>query len=95
MLESFTLETFAGRVGESFVLQDGEHEYGLSLSECRQVGGSEGDRVPFSLTFLGPVDPVLPQRIYAIRHADLGSFELFIVPVARDGNGTSYEAVFT
>jgi hypothetical protein len=38
---------------------------------------------------------VLPQRNYRFEHADIGAFEMLIVPVGRDAQGTSYEAVFT
>jgi hypothetical protein len=52
-------------------------------------------RDPFSLYFLGPPSPLLPQAIYTLR-SDAMTFEtLFIVPVDQDGEGTEYEAVFT
>ena len=45
---------------------------------------------PFSLVFKGDRDLTLAQQIYEIRHAQLGSLELFLVPI---GVG-EYEAVF-
>jgi len=44
---------------------------------------------PFSLVFKGSHDLDLEQRIYELEHEDLGSLELFLVPV---GFG-EYEAV--
>lgn len=53
-----------------------------------------GEGRPFSIEFLGPRDPVLPQRIYRLEHPALGALELFIVPIGRDADGVRYEAVF-
>jgi Domain of unknown function (DUF6916) len=50
---------------------------------------------PFSLVFAGPADPRLEQRVYRLRHPDLGAFELFLVPIGYDPeDGLLYEAVF-
>ncbi|HEX9457889.1 MAG TPA: hypothetical protein VGA84_02025 [Thermoanaerobaculia bacterium] len=51
-------------------------------------------RAPFALYFLGPREPVLPQRMYDFRGANVELASLFIVPVGRDEGGTEYEAVF-
>jgi hypothetical protein len=97
VLESFTVDTFAGRIGERFLvrLEPGEATE-LELVEAAEVGPppQSGQRTPFSLAFRGPTNPVLPQRIHAFSHDELGTFEIFIVPIGRDESGTSYEAVF-
>jgi hypothetical protein len=49
---------------------------------------------PFSLLFRGRADLVLPQRIYSLAHPQLGTLEIFLVPVERDSSGVQYEAVF-
>ena len=59
------------------------------------LGGDAGIRPPFSIVFLEPAAEVLPQAIYRFDHDELGAFELFVVPIARDADGTRYEAVFT
>jgi Domain of unknown function (DUF6916) len=103
MLEHLTYETFAGHEGETFQVS---HEDGpplaLVLTEVATIHlegwGLEGTRParqPFTLLFVGTPDVVLPQRIYRFEHADIGAFEMLIVPVGRDAQGTSYEAVFT
>jgi hypothetical protein len=52
-------------------------------------------REPFSMFFLGPPDPILPQAMYTLR-CDQGTFNgLFLVPIGKDEEGTEYEAVFT
>jgi hypothetical protein len=47
----------------------------------------------FSLLFAGG-EGALPQAMYRVDHADLGSFPLFLVPVLTDRDGLHYEAVF-
>jgi hypothetical protein len=50
---------------------------------------------PFSLLFLGPPSPILPQKIYRFSHPSLGEFDLFIVPVGpAPGGAMRYEAIF-
>lgn len=48
----------------------------------------------FSITFRGPGEVLLPQRLYSFEHDALGQFDLFIVPVGQDEQGIYYEAVF-
>lgn len=64
------------------------------VTEFRPAGDS-GLRAPFSLLFHGPVSPVWPQRTYEVSHPDLGTFELFLVPLGPEGEAMRYEAVFT
>src|SRR5436190_17668454 len=49
---------------------------------------------PFSLILRGPATPSLPQGTYAMHHPRLGPVELFLVPIARDAEGTRYEVTF-
>jgi hypothetical protein len=95
VLESFTIDVFAGRVDERFRLLTDTETLDVTLVECEPLGGTAMSRVPFSLVFLGPPEPVLPQRIYPLGHDELGDFELFLVPIAQDDEGTRYQAVFT
>jgi hypothetical protein len=93
-LEAMTIESFAPRVGDRFVLENEHDSHELALVACQPHGRSL-QREAFSLTFLGPADPILTQRIYRLRHAELGILEIFLVPVGSDSNGTRYEAAFT
>ena len=95
MLASFTLETFSGRIGETFrVRPDAQIALDFELISATGLGEKPGDR-PFSIVFRGPGDVLLPQRIYRTEHAQIGSFELFLVPIGPDEKGLRYEAVFT
>ena len=48
----------------------------------------------FSLLFRGAGSAVYPQRIYSVEHDVIGRFDLFLVPIGRDSQGTIYQAVF-
>jgi hypothetical protein len=100
MLDTFTIDTFAPLAGSSFALAAPDGQVAFELIEVRPRGdapdtGIAGQRAPFSLLFLArSLQTPLPQGSYAIEHDELGDFELFVVPVARDGDGVRYEAVF-
>jgi hypothetical protein len=92
-LRELALESFAGRVGEAFTLQTADAALPLVLEEAEAVPGGE-TRQAFSLIFRGPAEPLLPQGIQALEHAELGRLEIFLVPIARDEAGTRYQAIF-
>jgi hypothetical protein len=99
MLESLTLETFAPRVGERFRLAAGGQAIDVTLIEATALDGAPGARStrcpPFSLVFLGPPDPVWPQRIYRLEHEAVGCADLFFVPLGPRDGGMQYQAIFT
>ena len=102
MLETLTVETFAPQRGSTFaIVLDDATTLDAELETVTPAGEqpldaarSAGLREPFSIVLRGPSDPVLPQGIYRLKHAELGELELFLVPVAQDESGTRYEAVF-
>jgi hypothetical protein len=100
-LEQLNFESFAGLVKTHFrVWSDAQDSVDLELCEVttRRVFSTGGARnltyENFALEFLGPADRLLPQRMYWFESAPIGRFELFIVPVSRDPNGTRYQATF-
>jgi hypothetical protein len=100
VLDRLTATSFAPAVGDTFTIDAGEGRLELELVEARlhepdaPAEDAGGARAPFTLEFLGPADPVLPQRIYPLEHPSFGTLEIFIVPIGRDEAGTRYEAVF-
>jgi uncharacterized protein DUF6916 len=92
-MRELTLQDFDGREGESFELLLDETIVPVTLASVRKLPRSVRDGDSFLLEWLGPSDPTLPQGIYAFRDGD-ETYEMFIVPVRRDGDGTHYEAVF-
>jgi hypothetical protein len=101
VLDRLTATRFDPAVGEIFVLDAGDAGLlDLELLESRlqnpdaPAQDSSGARAPFALRFRGPAAPILPQSIYRLEHESVGPLEIFIVPIAQDAAGTTYEAVF-
>lgn len=98
-LAGLTADSFDDLVGDRFQLVAGSEapEPGeLRLSEVSVLGPPPpGLRTPFSLVFTGPADSIRLQGIYRLEHEALGSFELFLVPLAPDGSGARYQAIFS
>ncbi len=95
MLENFTVETFSEHLGSTFrVHHEAPNPLEAELISAMVLGEEPKTGRPFSVVFRGNGDVVLPQRIYRIEHAEIGSFELFLVPIGPDEKGLRYEAVF-
>ncbi|MFO0819047.1 MAG: hypothetical protein U1A77_13960 [Pirellulales bacterium] len=60
-----------------------------------RVGGSPAEREPFSLIFRDHSANALPQSTYRLDHDQLGTMEIFLVPIGLDEQGMRYQAVFT
>lgn len=91
-------EDFADKVGDVFPICDHDvPPIPLTLAEAELQQAKwhmPGIRPPFSLVFLAQEAAVLPQRLYRLEHDRLGELEIFLVPVAKDGQGVSYQATF-
>lgn len=85
---------FLAQMGTEFAFQlQPPTVVGLELIEVSELKKSKRQE-RFSLVFRGPLAMPMGQGRYEVEHAELGTFELFIVPIARDERGFSYEAVF-
>ena len=95
--EKLTFEDFEPHLDSVFTIIDEDvPATALVLTEAKLLKThqlAEGFRVPFSLLFEGPA-PVLPQRLYHFQHDAMGQQVIFIVPIAKTGDGFQYEAVF-
>jgi hypothetical protein len=94
-LADLTLATFEPLVGDRFAVDVTPDALEFVLESVTPAGAWPGGRDPFSLIFRGPPEPLLPQCIYPLEHAGLGVLEIFVVPIARDAESVSYQAVFT
>jgi hypothetical protein len=65
----------------------------VTLDKVQELAPSGRSSGAFTLEWLGPFEPVLPQAIYTFRSGDQ-MFEMFIVPLRQDKQGTRYQAVF-
>jgi hypothetical protein len=94
-LDKVECEQFAACLNEDFEIVFSDGTLPLKLSEAKPLGARpESIREPFALTFLGRAGLRLPQGIYKMRNANLGEMEVFLVQLATDQTGSSFEAVF-
>jgi hypothetical protein len=89
-------EGFSDRQGDRFLVSVPDGVVELTLIEACVLSARvhAGRREPFSVVFLGPQDRRLFQGIHKFEHEELGSFEMFIVPIAPVEQGPRYEAIF-
>ena len=83
--------TFAPLVGDTFRATPSYSgdPLDLVLSSCDESPHARPDHPAFSLTFESPDSTPRDQQIFALEHAELGGFELFLVPLSP----AIYEAV--
>jgi hypothetical protein len=95
-LELLTLDQFSDKTGQAFAIEEVDvPPIVLTLTEVKPIQNfANAPRAPFSLVFTSQGKMVLPQRQYALRHAALGLQSIFLVPIGKDGDTVSYEAVF-
>ena len=91
-----TRELFNDRVGQTWVVDEPQAPaIELTLTEVEGLRNfAKLEREPFSLLFTTRGSFVLPQRNYGLRHAELGQMAIFLVPVGRAGEVTTYQAIF-
>jgi len=98
MSRNLVFEDFADKVEQVFVVSDdGVPAIPLTLAEVERLPAKRippGARPPFSLVFLARDPRVLPQRTYRLDHNDIGAMEIFLVPIGKDAQGVSYQAIF-
>ncbi|MEI9988236.1 MAG: hypothetical protein WDN69_37135 [Aliidongia sp.] len=92
-----TFETFRPHLNSTFALGLGESSIELTLTQATKqpVQPFPGMmREPFSLIFRSGTPVVLPQRLYPLKHQEMGRLDIFIVPIGRDPQGIVYQALF-
>jgi Domain of unknown function (DUF6916) len=102
-VEHLTVDAFQPRVGDRFCFRlRPDDAIDAELIEARPLvdpgnppAGKSQRRTPFSLLFRTSRTTVLPQRIYEVEHDEMGSYDIFLVPVGPDAVGMVYEAIFT
>jgi hypothetical protein len=92
-MREISFDEFSGREGDTFELLQEDRSLPVTLDKVQQLPPSGRASGAFTLEWLGPDEPVLPQAIYTFRSGDQ-TFEMFIVPLRQDGQATRYQAVF-
>ena len=97
MTDRLTLDAFTPLVGQKFNGKTSDGDYiELELTEAvpLPVHGNQPRQDPFSLVFRSPSEENLWQGMIQIRHARLGTADLFLVPISEDQKGRYFEALF-
>jgi hypothetical protein len=93
----FTEEEFSKHLNTKFKVRRDDGSIDLELVEVRPYSiktNEEKGMSRFSLLFDGPSDAALSQASYQVDHQEMGTFDIFLVPIAASEKGFSYEAVF-
>ena len=94
MRDQLTCDIFASQLNTHFQVEgEATGAAALELVEASAVSAPAGFEA-FAIVFRGPPAPLLSQGIHRFRHAALGAFDLFTVPIRQDQRGLYYEAVF-
>lgn len=98
-MSELTEKSFAQHLNTKFRARaaEGAEPVELELVDVKgySPGANEQDGMErFSLFLQGPAEAFLPQNTYALEHEQMGTHELFMVPVARNQQGFRYEIVF-
>ena len=101
-----TAETFSDYVGDKFDIDTNDGVVTLTLDNIKLhdqknmrdnhleiQGVVYPPRRPFSLTFVGPAEPILAESMRSLKHATLGDIDLFISGFRQDHDGILYESV--
>src|SRR4051812_9827405 len=80
-LATITLEDFTGHLDAIFEMQASGGVVPLKLVEAVAGGQSRRAGGAFSLVFVAPAGPWLPQASYPVQHPALGVMEIFLVPI--------------
>jgi hypothetical protein len=92
-------ESFARHLNTTFELRHRDHSpitvKLIELKDWNTKGGRIGAKTEcFSAIFLSSNFERLPQSTYAVRHPQMGKFDLLLVPNGHSKQGEYYEAIF-
>lgn len=93
MADEYTAEDFRSVVGETFDVDYEEQKVPLVLDDVRDLPPGIREQGCFRLAFRGPSEPLVSQGLYRFERGG-DSWDIFIVPIAQDQRGSTYEAVF-
>jgi hypothetical protein len=94
-LAALRIDDFTPHLDAVFDMQANGGVVPLKLAKVDPSGNSGRAGGAFSLVFVAPKGPWLPQAIYPVTHPALGIMEIFLVPVGPMQGGNAYQAIFT
>ncbi len=94
-LAELRAEDFLPRIGQTFVLRDGERCFEAQLDRVRSRPANTSRRPQFSVIFRVNRSEPLPHQIYTVENASMGRYSLFLGAVGQPSGGTTrLEAAF-
>jgi hypothetical protein len=94
-LAALGIGDFTPHLEATFDMQTAGGVVPLKLAKVDPAGDSGRNGGAFSLIFVAPEGPWLPQGMYPVQHPVLGTMEIFLVPVGPASGGNGYQAIFT
>lgn len=96
MRDGMTREDFAPHLNTIFRLPNAQTPEPLELELIEITGGETygQDSYSFALVFRGGPHFRLGQHLFTLEHDELGTLDIFLVPVKQAADGFHYEAVF-
>lgn len=92
-MSTINQDSFRQAVNSYFTIELNDNSTKLKLIECSdQTSNDVPNFERFSLLFESS-DSLLEQSTYSLNHPELGSNDLFLVPVHGDDKGYQYEAI--
>ena len=89
-----TKEEFSQQVDKTFCVSASEGpEFDVSLLEFTDIADTDTVET-FSLLFRAPSHIGRAQGIYHLENDEMGSMDIFLVPIRQDEQGLYFEAVF-
>ena len=101
MPENYKFEDYQARLNQEFSIETQPGSWAAaslieaSELDCQYAAEGEVGRRSFSIVFRMQGEAQLTQRIYTVRHEELGMRQIFLVPLEPDEQGARCEAVFT
>jgi hypothetical protein len=89
-----TIEDFEPRVNETFRLQHADGELPLKLHEVQRLAHARRAGGGFSLLFVSAPGAFFTQSVYPLVHDEMGTIEMFLVPLGPGEGGNLYQAIF-
>ena|ERR1700733_9795459 len=94
-IAALKIDDFSPYLDTVFDMQVPGGTVALKLAKTGSYGQATREGGAFSLLFVAPAGPWLPQGTYPVKHPALGTMEIFLVPTGPSDNGNGYHAVFT
>ena len=93
MADDYSAEDFRSAEGETFELDADGRTITLTLDYVQDLPPGIREQGSFRLVFRGPAEPIVAQGLYGLARGG-ETYDIFLVPIAQNDQGSTYEAIF-